>query len=143
MLATVLLTDLVDSTRRAVELGDRGRRELLERHDELVRRGRGRFRAAELDTAGDGFFASLDGPARAIGCARAIVGRVAELGVDVRAGIHAGECERVGEKLAGLAVNVGARVAAGAGAGEVLVSGTVKDLVPGPGSASTTARSGS
>ena len=99
MLATVLLTDLVDSTRRAVELGDRGRRELLERHDELVRRGRGRFRAAERDTAGDGFFASFDGPARAIACASTIVEQVRALGLELRAGIHTGECERRGEDL--------------------------------------------
>ena len=133
VLATVLFTDLVDSTPRAVELGDRGWRELLERHNELVRRELERFRGVELDTAGDGFFASFDGPARAIACARAIAERVPDLGLAVRAGIHTGECERVGEKLAGLAVNVGARVSAAAGPGEVLVSGTVKDLVAGSG----------
>jgi class 3 adenylate cyclase len=133
VLATVLFTDLVDSTQRAVALGDRGWREVLERHNELVRRELERFRGVELDTAGDGFFASFDGPARAIACARAIAGRVPELGLAVRAGIHTGECERVGEKLAGLAVNVGARVSAAAGPGEVLVSGTVKDLVAGSG----------
>jgi class 3 adenylate cyclase len=98
-----------------------------------VRRELERYRGVELDTAGDGFFASFDGPARAIACARAVVERVGELGLTVRAGIHTGECERVGSKLAGLAVNVGARVSAAAGPGEVLVSGTVKDLVAGSG----------
>jgi class 3 adenylate cyclase/pimeloyl-ACP methyl ester carboxylesterase len=133
VLSTVLFTDLVDSTRRAVELGDRGWRELLERHNDVVRQELERFRGVEVDTAGDGFFVSFDGPARAIGCARAVVDRVRELGLEVRAGIHTGECERVGEKLAGLAVNIGARVSAAAGPGEVLVSGTVKDLVAGSG----------
>jgi class 3 adenylate cyclase len=133
VLATVLFTDLVDSTQTAVALGDRGWREVLERHNALVRRELERFRGVEIDTAGDGFFASFDGPARAIACARAIVDRVPELGLAMRAGIHTGECERVGDKLAGLAVNVGARVSAAAGPGEVLVSGTVKDLVAGSG----------
>jgi class 3 adenylate cyclase len=133
VLSTVLFTDLVGSTERAAALGDRSWRELLERHNALVRRELERFRGVELDTAGDGFFASFDGPARAIGCARALVERVRELGLDVRAGIHTGECERVGPKLAGLAVSVGARVSAAAGPGEVLVSGTVRDLVAGSG----------
>jgi len=133
VLATVLFTDLVDSTRRAVELGDQAWRGLLERHNQVVRVELARFRGVELDTAGDGFFASFDGPARAIACAREIVKLVPELGLAVRAGIHTGECERVGEKLAGLAVNVGARVASAAGAGEVLVSSTVRDLVAGSG----------
>jgi class 3 adenylate cyclase len=133
VLATVLFTDLVGSTERAAALGDRSWRELLERHNEVVRRELERFSGVELDTAGDGFFARFDGPARAIACARAIVERVPELGLAVRAGIHTGECERVGEKLAGLAINVGARVSAEAGPGEVLVSGTVKDLVAGSG----------
>jgi class 3 adenylate cyclase len=133
VLATVLFTDLVGSTTRAAELGDREWRSLLERHNEVVRIELARFRGVEIDTAGDGFFASFDGPARAIACAREIVERVPVLGLDVRAGIHTGECERVGEKLAGLAVNVGARVSAAAGAGEVLVSATVKDLVAGSG----------
>ncbi len=133
VLATVLFTDLVDSTRRAVDLGDQAWRGLLERHNELVRVELTRFRGVELDTAGDGFLASFDGPARAIACAREIVKRVPELGLAVRAGIHTGECERVDDKLAGLAVNVGARVASAAGTGEVLVSSTVRDLVAGSG----------
>jgi class 3 adenylate cyclase len=133
VLATLLFTDIVDSTRWAAELGDQEWRDRLERHNELVRTELARFRGVELDTAGDGFFASFDGPARAIACARDIVERIPELGVDVRAGIHTGECERVGGKLAGLAVSVGARVSAVAGTGEVLVSQTVKDLVAGSG----------
>jgi class 3 adenylate cyclase len=133
VLATVVFTDLVGSTERAVELGDRAWRELLEKHHAAVRNELERYRGVEIDTAGDGFFASFDGPARAIACARAIVERVPELGLQVRAGIHTGECERVGEKITGLAVNVGARVSAAAKEGEVLVSGTVKDLVAGSG----------
>ena len=133
VLATVLFTDLVNSTQRAVELGDRDWRSVLERHNDLVRMELARYRGVEIDTAGDGFFASFDGPARAIACAREIVERVPELGLEVRAGIHTGECERGGEKLAGLAVNVGARVSSFATAGEVLVSQTVKDLVAGSG----------
>jgi class 3 adenylate cyclase len=133
VLATVLFTDLVGSTERAVELGDRAWRGLLEQHHAAVRRELERYRGVEVDTAGDGFFARFDGPARAIACARAITERVDELGLRMRAGIHTGECERVGEKIAGLAVNVGARVSGVAGAGEVLVSGTVKDLVAGSG----------
>jgi class 3 adenylate cyclase len=129
----VLFTDLVGSTQLAAELGDRGWREVLEAHHAAVRRELSRFGGVELDTAGDGFFASFDGPARAIGCARAIVAAMPVLGLQIRVGIHTGECERVGEKLAGLAVHVGARVAAAAGAGEVLVSGTVRDLVAGSG----------
>jgi class 3 adenylate cyclase len=133
VLATVLFTDLVGSTQRAAELGDRSWRDLLERHNALVRRELERFRGVEVDTAGDGFFASFDGPARAILCAREVVDQVRSLGLDVRAGIHTGECERAGESLAGIAVNVGARVSASADPGEVLVSGTVKDLVAGSG----------
>jgi class 3 adenylate cyclase len=133
VLATVLFTDLVGSTERAVQLGDRSWRDLLERHNSLVRRELERFRGVEIDTAGDGFFASFDGPARAILCAREVVDQVRALGLEIRAGIHTGECERAGENLAGIAVNVGARVSAAAGPGEVLVSGTVKDLVAGSG----------
>ncbi|MDQ3822391.1 MAG: adenylate/guanylate cyclase domain-containing protein [Actinomycetota bacterium] len=133
VLATILFTDIVGSTERVAELGDRRWRRLLDEHHAVVRRELERFRGVELDTAGDGFFASFDGPARAIECARAVVEGVRDLGIAVRAGIHTGECERVGGKLAGFAVNVGARVSAEAGPGEVLVSGTVKDLVAGSG----------
>jgi class 3 adenylate cyclase/pimeloyl-ACP methyl ester carboxylesterase len=133
VLATLLFTDIVGSTERAAELGDRAWRELLGRHHALVRRELGRFRGEERDTAGDGFFATFDGPARAIRCAQAAVEGVRELGLDVRAGVHTGECELHDGKVAGLAVSIGARVAAAAGAGEVLVSQTVKDLVAGSG----------
>lgn len=133
VLATVLFTDIVDSTARMAELGDRGWRELLERHHVLVRRELARARGREVDTAGDGFFASFDGPARAIRCAKSIVDGVRELGIDVRSGLHTGECELVDGKVTGIAVHTGARVAAHAGAGEVLVSQTVKDLVAGSG----------
>ena len=133
MLATLLFTDLVGSTARAAELGDRAWRDELERHNTAVRRELERFRGVELDTAGDGFLARFDGPVKAIFCARAIVDQMRTLGLELRAGIHTGECERVGEKLAGIAVNVGARVSAVAGSGEVLVSSTVNDLVAGSG----------
>ena len=133
VLATVLFTDLVGSTALAARLGDRAWRDLRERHNELVRRELARYRGLEIDTAGDGFFASFDGPARAIACACAVVEQLRALELDVRAGIHTGECERAGAGLAGLAVSVGARVSAAAVAGEVLVSGTVKDLVAGSG----------
>lgn len=133
VLATVLFTDIVGSTERARELGDRGWRDLLERHDEIVRRDLLRFRGREIDTAGDGFFATFDGPARAIRCARSIVRNVAGLGLQIRAGLHTGECELTGDAVRGIAVHTGARVAAQAEAGEVLVSQTVKDLVAGSG----------
>jgi class 3 adenylate cyclase len=133
LLATVLFTDLVGSTERAGELGDRRWRELLERHHQAVRRELARFSGREIDTAGDGFLAAFDGPARAIRCAKAVISSVDELGLAVRAGVHTGECEVLGEKLAGLAVHVGARVAAQAGPGEVLVSSTVRDLIAGSG----------
>ena len=133
MLATVLFTDIVGSSEKVVTLGDRGWRELLERHHELVRRQLARFRGLEVDTAGDGFFASFDGPARAIRCACAIVEGVRELGMEVRAGLHTGECELANGKVAGIAVHTGARVAGFAQPGEVLVSSTVKDLVAGSG----------
>ena len=132
-LATVLFTDLVGSTAQAVELGDRRWRDLLEQHHASVRRELGRFDGVEVDTAGDGFFATFDGPARAIRCAQAIVTAVQPLGLEVRAGLHTGEVELADGKVAGIAVNIGARVAAQAGSGEVLVSGTVKDLVAGSG----------
>jgi len=131
VLATVLFTDIVGSSERAAALGDRAWRELLEQHHELVRRQLVRFRGREVDTAGDGFFASFDGPARAIRCACAISESVRELGLDVRAGLHTGECELVDGKVAGIAVHTGARVASQAKPGEVLVSSTVKDLVAG------------
>jgi class 3 adenylate cyclase len=133
VLATVLFTDIVGSTEKAAELGDRSWRELLERHNAVVRRELTRFRGEEKDTAGDGFFATFDGPARAIRCAQALVEGVGELGLQVRAGVHTGECELHEGKVAGLAVVIGARVAAAAGGGEVLVSQTVKDLVAGAG----------
>jgi pimeloyl-ACP methyl ester carboxylesterase len=133
VLATVLFTDLVGSTERARELGDRRWRELLENHHATVRRELVRFGGREIDTAGDGFLAAFDGPARAIRCASAVVGAVTGLGLQMRAGVHTGECEVHGEKLAGLAVHVGARVAAQASAGEVFVSSTVQDLIAGSG----------
>jgi pimeloyl-ACP methyl ester carboxylesterase len=133
VLTTVLFTDIVGASERAASLGDRAWRELLERHHQLVRRQLVRFRGREVDTAGDGFFASFDGPARAIRCARAISEGVRELGLDVRAGLHTGECELVDGKVAGIAVHTGARVASYAQPGEVLVSSTVKDLVAGSG----------
>jgi class 3 adenylate cyclase len=129
----VLFTDIVGSTERATELGDRRWRELLEPHHEVVRRQLDRFQGREVDTAGDGFLATFDGPARGIRCARAIGGALYELGLDVRAGLHTGECELLGDKVAGVAVHTGARVAAQAAPGEVLVSQTVKDLVAGSG----------
>jgi class 3 adenylate cyclase len=133
VLATIMFTDIVGSTERAAQLGDRAWRDLLQEHHILVRRELARYRGHELDTAGDGFFAVFDGPARAISCARAIVGAVGELDLEVRAGVHTGECELQDGKVTGIAVNIGARVAAAAEAGEVLVSGTVKDLVAGSG----------
>jgi class 3 adenylate cyclase len=133
VLATVLFTDIVRSTEKAVELGDRAWRELLERHHALIRRELVRFRGAELDVAGDGFFARFDGPARAVRCGCAIAAGVRELGLDVRAGLHTGECEVVDGKVGGIAVHIGARVAKEAAPGEVLVSNTVKDLVAGSG----------
>jgi class 3 adenylate cyclase len=133
VLSTVLFTDIVGSTARAAELGDRAWRHLLERHHASIREQLASFRGREIDTAGDGFFASFDGPARAIRCACSIQGAVAGLGLEIRAGIHTGECEIIDEKVAGIAVSIGARVAAQAGPGEVLVSQTVKDLVAGSG----------
>jgi class 3 adenylate cyclase len=133
VLATLLFTDIVRSTEKAAELGDRGWRELLARHHSLVRRELSRFRGEERDTAGDGFFATFDGPARAIRCAQAVVQGVREIGLEVRAGVHTGECELHDNKVAGLAVSIGARVAATAAPDEVLVSQTVKDLVAGTG----------
>lgn len=132
-LGTVLFTDIVGSTQRAAELGDRGWGELVERHHAAVRAMLARHRGTEIDTAGDGFFATFDGPARAVRCAGAIIDAVRELGLEVRAGIHTGEVETINGKVGGIAVNIGARVAAKAGASQVLVSQTVKDLVAGSG----------
>jgi class 3 adenylate cyclase len=133
VLATVLFTDIVDSTRAASELGDRRWRDLMERHDRIVRGRFENFRGNEIKALGDGFLATFDGPGRAIRCAASIRDDVRELGIDVRAGLHTGECELVGSDIGGLAVNIGARVGAAAQAGEVLVSQTVKDLVAGSG----------
>jgi pimeloyl-ACP methyl ester carboxylesterase/class 3 adenylate cyclase len=133
LLATVLFTDIVDSTSTAIELGDRRWREVLERHNGLVRRELLRFRGREIAHTGDGFLAAFDGPARAIRCACAIVEGVRELGLSVRAGLHTGECEISDGNLAGIAVHTGARVAGKATADEVLVSSTVRDLVAGSG----------
>ncbi|HEX9416780.1 MAG TPA: adenylate/guanylate cyclase domain-containing protein [Gaiellaceae bacterium] len=133
VLATVLFTDIVGSTAKSAALGDRGWRELLEQHHTRIRQQLARYRGVELDTAGDGFFARFDGPARAIRCACAIRDSLSELDFEVRAGLHTGECELLDGKVAGIAVSIGARVAAQAGPGEVLVSQTVKDLVAGSG----------
>jgi len=133
VLATVVFTDIVGSTDHAARIGDRAWRDLLARHHALVRRELARFRGHERDTAGDGFFATFDGPARAIRAAQAIVDGVRTLGLEARIGIHVGECELHDGKIAGLAVNIGSRVASNAGAGEVLVSQTVRDLVAGSG----------
>ena len=131
VLATILFTDIVGSTRRAAELGDTAWRELLNRHHALIRGLLAQYHGVELDTAGDGFFASFDGPGRAVGCARAICDEVRALGVEIRAGLHTGECERIEHKLGGIAVAIGARVVGHASPGEVLVTGSVKDLVAG------------
>jgi len=131
VLATLLFTDIVGSAERASALGDQRSHHLLEAHHAQVRALLGRFGGRELDTAGDGFFASFDGPGRAVECARAVVASVDSLGLQVRAGVHTGECERIGDKLGGLAVHVAARIAATAGPNEVLVSRTVRDLVAG------------
>jgi class 3 adenylate cyclase/pimeloyl-ACP methyl ester carboxylesterase len=133
VLATVMFTDIVGSTERATALGDRPWRDLLAQHHALVRRELGRYRGKERDTAGDGFFATFDGPARAIRAAESIVAGVNDLGLEARIGVHVGECELHEDKVAGLAVNIGARVAAAAGANEILVSQTVRDLVAGTG----------
>jgi class 3 adenylate cyclase len=133
VLATVLFTDIVGSTAKAAELGDAHWRELLGEHNSLIRRQLSRFRGTELDTAGDGFFASFDGPARAIRCACAVTDAVKTVGLEVRAGLHTGECELLDDKVGGIAVHIGARVAKEAAPGEVLVSSTVKDLVAGSG----------
>jgi class 3 adenylate cyclase len=133
VLATVLFTDIVDSTRRAAEIGDRDWRALLDAHDAVVRAQLARFRGREVNTSGDGFLAMFDGPQRAIRCAIAIRDAVRALGIEVRAGLHTGECEVRGEDIGGIAVHIGARVSALAGPNDVLVSRTLKDLVIGSG----------
>jgi pimeloyl-ACP methyl ester carboxylesterase len=133
VLATVLFTDIVGSTERAAELGDRAWKELLERHHATVRALLARFRGREVDTAGDGFFATFDGPARAVRCAQEVVSAAGQLGLEIRAGLHTGECETIDGKMGGLGVVIGARIGALADTGEVLVSSTVKELVAGSG----------
>jgi class 3 adenylate cyclase len=129
VLATVLFTDIVDSTRRAAEMGDRDWRALLDAHDAIVRSQLARFRGREVNTSGDGFLAMFDGPQRAIRCATAIRDAVQALGIQIRAGLHTGECEVRGDDIGGIAVHIGARVSALAGPNEVLVSSTLRDLV--------------
>jgi class 3 adenylate cyclase len=133
VLATLLFTDIVGSTERVADLGDRGWTGLLDEHNRLVRTELERFDGREIDTAGDGFLATFDGPARGVRCAQAVQSAVRVLGIDIRAGLHTGEIEQRGSDVAGLAVHIGARVAAAAAPGEVLVSSTVKDLVVGSG----------
>jgi class 3 adenylate cyclase len=131
VLTTVLFTDIVASTERAAALGDRAWAELVERHHALVRRELVRHRGTEVDTAGDGFFATFDGPARAIHCAGSVIEGARGLGIEIRAGVHTGECEVAAGKVAGIAVVIGARVSGLAEPGEVLATSTVKDLVAG------------
>jgi class 3 adenylate cyclase len=133
VLATVMFTDIVGSTEHAAALGDREWRRLVERHDELVRRAIDRYRGRPVKTLGDGFLATFDGPARGIRCARTLTQQVRDLGIEIRAGLHTGELEAMNGDVGGMAVNIGARVSALAGPGEVLVSGTVRDLVVGSG----------
>jgi pimeloyl-ACP methyl ester carboxylesterase len=133
VLATVLFTDIVGSTERAASLGDRRWHDLLDSHNAAVRRAISRSRGREVGTQGDGFLAIFDGPARGVQCARAIVDSTRSLGIEVRCGLHTGECEKIGDDVAGIAVHIGARIAALASANEILVSSTVKDLVAGSG----------
>ena len=133
VLATVLFTDIVDSTRRAAEMGDRDWHALLDAHDAVVRSQLARFRGREVNTSGDGFLAMFDGPQRAIRCAMAIRDAVRSLGIQVRAGLHTGECDVRGDDIGGIGVHIGARVSALAGANDVLVSSTLRDLVIGSG----------
>jgi class 3 adenylate cyclase len=128
-----LFTDIVGSTTKATTLGDSAWKDLLERHHGTVRALLGRYRGQEVDTAGDGFFATFDGPARAVRCAQAVAKAVKPLGLEIRAGIHAGEVESIGDKVAGITVIIGSRIGGLAGPSEVLVSQTVKDLVAGSG----------
>jgi class 3 adenylate cyclase len=133
VLATVLFTDIVGSTEKAAELGDSRWRSLLDNHHSLIKRHLSRFRGHEIKSTGDGILATFDGPERGVRCACAIGDEIRQLGIEVRAGLHTGECEMMGNDVGGIAVHIGARVAALAGAQEVLVSGTVKDLVAGSG----------
>jgi class 3 adenylate cyclase len=133
ILTTLLFTDIVNSTERAAQLGDARWRDLVQQHHALVRQELVRFRGREIDTAGDGFFASFDGPARGLRCASAVIDAVSELGLEARAGVHTGECEVIDGKPGGLAVVVGARISSMAPSGVVLASSTVKDLVVGSG----------
>jgi class 3 adenylate cyclase len=132
-LATVLFTDIVGSTEKAAELGDRRWRDLIERHDAIVRRQIQVHRGHEIKTMGDGFLATFDGPARAIRCATAVRDELAAIGIEIRVGIHTGEVELIGDDVGGMAVNIGARIGALAGGGELLVSSTVRELVVGSG----------
>lgn len=133
VLATVLFTDIVDSTRKAAELGDRGWRDLLRRHDDLTREQIDRFQGREVKHTGDGFLATFDGPTRAVRCATTLAERMPDIGIEIRSGLHTGECEMRGDDIGGIAVHIGARIAALARGREVLVSRTVKDLVNGSG----------
>jgi class 3 adenylate cyclase len=133
VLATVMFTDVVDSTAQAAEAGDRHWQELMQHHQSDARALLGRYRGTEMNTTGDGFFATFDGPARGIRCAQAIVEATRKLGIQIRAGLHTGEVQLVGDKAEGMAVNIAARVCAHAGSSEVLASHTVKDLVAGSG----------
>jgi class 3 adenylate cyclase len=133
VLATVLFTDIVGSTEKVAELGDRRWRELVHAHHATVRALLARYRGTEMDTAGDGFFATFDGPVRSLRCARAILDSAATLGIEVRAGVHMGECELIDRKWGGLAVSIGSRICGLAGPSEILASRTVKDLVAGSG----------
>lgn len=133
ILSTILFTDIVGSTEKQASLGDRGWKDLVEQHHVMVRDALGRWRGVENDTAGDGFYATFDGPARAIRCALEVAERVRDLGMEIRAGVHTGECELIDDKCGGITVSIGARVASSAGPSEVLVSQTVKDLVAGSG----------
>ena len=132
-LATVLFTDIVESTAKATGLGDAAWKDVVERHHRTVRAMIGRYRGREIDTAGDGFFATFDGPSRAVRCALATVEALQAIGLPVRAGLHTGEVEAIDEKAGGIAVIIGARIGAMAGPSEVLVSSTVRDLVAGSG----------
>ena len=133
MLSTVLFTDIVASTEHQSRLGDHAWKELVERHHATVRDALAAWRGVETDTAGDGFYATFDGPARAIHCAHEVRDRVRDLGIDIRAGVHTGECEVIDGKIGGIAVSIGARISALAQPSQVLVSQTVKDLVAGSG----------